>query len=99
MSWGLTGGNTLDLSCLEPAALKLKAEEPPLRRSRSVPWHYYQNVVTPSYSMAYWDWPRWEAEIDWMALHGINLPLAFTGQHSPPQFKSPPCMCRCLITR
>ncbi len=23
---------------------------------------------------------RWEREIDWMALHGINFPLAFTGQ-------------------
>ena len=33
-----------------------------------------------SYSMAYWDWDRWEAEIDWMALQGINLPLAFTGK-------------------
>ena len=33
-----------------------------------------------SYSMAYWDWNRWEAEIDWMALQGINLPLAFTGK-------------------
>jgi alpha-N-acetylglucosaminidase len=29
--------------------------------------------------MAYWDWARWEAELDWMALQGINLPLAFTG--------------------
>jgi alpha-N-acetylglucosaminidase len=27
-----------------------------------------------------WDWERWEREIDWMALNGINLPLAFTGQ-------------------
>ena len=23
---------------------------------------------------------RWEREIDWMALNGINLPLAFSGQ-------------------
>ena len=26
------------------------------------------------------DWERWEKEIDWMALHGINLPLAVVGQ-------------------
>ena len=26
-----------------------------------------------------WDWERWEREIDWMALNGIDLPLAFTG--------------------
>ena len=25
---------------------------------------------------------RWEREIDWMALNGINLPLAFTGQEA-----------------
>ena len=37
-------------------------------------------AVLRSYSMAYWDWDRWEAEIDWMALQGINLPLAFTGK-------------------
>ena len=27
-----------------------------------------------------WDWARWEREIDWMALHGINLVYAFNGQ-------------------
>ena len=36
-------------------------------------------MVTASYSSAFWDWRRWEREIDWMALHGVNLPLAFTG--------------------
>ena len=35
--------------------------------------------MTASYSSAFWDWRRWEREIDWMALHGVNLPLAFTG--------------------
>ena len=29
--------------------------------------------------MAFWNWSRWEQELDWMALQGINLPLAFTG--------------------
>jgi hypothetical protein len=29
--------------------------------------------------MAFWNWSRWEQEIDWMALHGVNLPLAFEG--------------------
>lgn len=41
---------------------------------------YYQNVCTVSYSMAWWDFKRWEREIDWMAMNGINLPLSFTGQ-------------------
>nr|XP_045622762.1 alpha-N-acetylglucosaminidase-like [Procambarus clarkii] len=45
-------------------------------------FRYYQNVCTVSYSMAWWGWQRWEREIDWMALNGINLPLAFTGQEA-----------------
>ena len=40
---------------------------------------YYLNYCTFSYSMAFWDWARWEQEIDWMALHGINLSLALVG--------------------
>lgn len=40
------------------------------------------NYCTFSYSMAFWDWKRWEQEIDWMALHGINLSLALTGTES-----------------
>ncbi|MBE6254523.1 MAG: alpha-N-acetylglucosaminidase [Prevotella sp.] len=45
----------------------------------SVPWRYYLNFCTYSYSMAFWDWERWQQELDWMALHGINMPLAITG--------------------
>ncbi|XP_074835361.1 alpha-N-acetylglucosaminidase [Carettochelys insculpta] len=45
-------------------------------------FRYYQNVCTHSYSYVWWDWPRWEREIDWMALNGINLALAFTGQEA-----------------
>lgn len=41
---------------------------------------YYLNYCTFNYSMSWWDWKRWEQEIDWMALHGINMPLAITGQ-------------------
>lgn len=39
--------------------------------------HYYFNVCTFGYTMAYWDWDRWEKEMDWMALHGIDMPLAY----------------------
>lgn len=42
----------------------------------------YLNYCTFNYSMAWWDWERWEKEIDWMALHGINMPLAITGQEA-----------------
>ncbi|CAG7817662.1 unnamed protein product [Allacma fusca] len=45
-------------------------------------FRYYQNACTDSYSFVWWDWPKWEEHIDWMALNGINLPLAFTGQEA-----------------
>ncbi|KAK8805603.1 hypothetical protein WA158_002259 [Blastocystis sp. Blastoise] len=46
----------------------------------NVQYRYYMNVCTVSYSSSFWDWNRWEKEIDWMALHGVNMPLTFTGQ-------------------
>ncbi len=39
----------------------------------------YMNYCTFGYTTAYWDWQRWEQEIDWMALHGVTAPLAMTG--------------------
>ena len=44
--------------------------------------HYYLNVVTYGYSMPFWDWKRWEQEIDWMALHGINMPLTLVAHEA-----------------
>lgn len=41
---------------------------------------YFFNYCTFSYSMAWWDWDDWQPMIDWMALKGINAPLAVTGQ-------------------
>lgn len=41
--------------------------------------HYMFNVVTYGYTMPYWTWDRWEKEIDWMALHGFDMPLALVG--------------------
>lgn len=41
---------------------------------------YDFNYCTFSYSMAFWDWERWQTELDWMALHGVNLPLAIVGE-------------------
>ncbi|ETW08498.1 hypothetical protein, variant [Aphanomyces invadans] len=52
----------------------------PVSIAKNTKFTYYLNVVTTSYSLWTWDWPQWEKHIDWMALQGINLPLAFTGQ-------------------
>lgn len=45
-------------------------------------YRYYLNYCTFNYSMAWWDWERWQKEIDWMTLNGINMPLALTGEES-----------------
>lgn len=44
--------------------------------------HYYYNVVTYGYTLPYWDWKRWEQEIDWMALHGVDMPLALVANEA-----------------
>lgn len=49
------------------------------RHETGLAYRYDFNYCTFSYTMAFWDWNRWEKEIDWMALHGINLPLAMVG--------------------
>jgi alpha-N-acetylglucosaminidase len=51
-----------------------------VRRTTPYEYRYYLNYCTFNYSMSWWDWNRWEKEIDWMALHGINMPLSITGQ-------------------
>jgi alpha-N-acetylglucosaminidase len=40
------------------------------------------NYCTFSYTMAWWDWARWEREIDFMALNGVDMPLAITGSET-----------------
>lgn len=64
--------------------LKLPATLPTvktkIRKETPYDYRYYLNYCTFNYSMSWSDWPRWEKEIDWMALHGINMPLAITGE-------------------
>ncbi|XP_057513131.1 alpha-N-acetylglucosaminidase isoform X2 [Actinidia eriantha] len=80
VSWDKTGGSQI-ASVPKPGSLPFVSDEGVMIQ-RPTPWNYYQNVVTSSYSYVWWDWERWEKEIDWMALQGINLPLAFTGQEA-----------------
>jgi len=51
-----------------------------IHQASPYPFRYYMNYCTFNYSMSWWDWKRWEKEIDWMALHGLNMPLAITGE-------------------
>ncbi len=43
---------------------------------------FFLNYCTSGYSMPFWQWRDWERFIDWMALNGVNLPLATTGQEA-----------------
>lgn len=42
-------------------------------------YRYFLNYCTFNYTMSFWDWGRWQRELDWMALQGINLVLAVNG--------------------
>lgn len=57
---------------------------PKYRKKGNTPFEYreYLNACTFGYTTPWWDWKRWEQEIDWMALHGINLPTAMEGQEA-----------------
>lgn len=39
----------------------------------------YMNYCTASYSASWWNWERWQREIDFMAMNGINMPLFVVG--------------------
>ncbi len=56
--------------------------EAPVRHEARVPERFFLNYCTYGYTMPWWGWKEWEHFIDWMALNGINLPLAITGQES-----------------
>ena len=61
-----------------PAVLPAVREK--VHRATPYTYRYYLNYCTFNYSMSWWSWERWQKEIDWMALHGINMPLAITGE-------------------
>jgi alpha-N-acetylglucosaminidase len=54
-------------------------------RIRTVTWakdRYFLNYCCFGYSLPWWDWDQWERLVDWMALNGVNMPLAVTGQEA-----------------
>ena len=55
----------------EPVEVKARVED-----------RFFLNYCTYGYTMPWWQWSEWEHFIDWMALQGINLPLAITGQEA-----------------
>ncbi|MEO3925896.1 alpha-N-acetylglucosaminidase TIM-barrel domain-containing protein [Micromonosporaceae bacterium B7E4] len=72
---------TWDSPRLDPPPTSWPAA-PSTRLSTPFPIRYHLNAVTYGYSTAFWDWDRWEREIDWMALHGVTHPLMQVGHEA-----------------
>ena len=68
----------------EPVELPLEFRMPaePIRKEALVKDRFFLNYCTYGYTMPWWKWPQWERFIDRMALNGITMPLAITGQEA-----------------
>lgn len=67
-------GSNLEL----PEPLPVPTEK--VTRVSPYKYRYYLNYCTFNYTMSWWQEERWQREIDFMAMNGINAPLAVTGQ-------------------
>jgi alpha-N-acetylglucosaminidase len=74
VSWGC--GSQLHLPQKLPIVLGKIRVVSPYR------FRYAYNFCTHGYTMAWWDWPHWEQEIDFLAMSGINLALVIEGQEA-----------------
>ncbi len=66
------GNNISPVAVLPEIPIPVRKTSPYLNR-------YYLNYCTLNYTFAFADWHRWQHELDWMALNGVNLALASTG--------------------
>lgn len=54
----------------------------PERHVCSAPLRYALNYCTQNYTFSFYTWDDWQRELDWMALHGVNLMLVCTGEEA-----------------
>ena len=66
-------GNQLEL----PEKLPQPAHKE--RRIINGKYRVYMNYCTVSYTAAWWNWERWQQELDYMAMNAINMPLFSVG--------------------
>jgi alpha-N-acetylglucosaminidase len=62
----------------------------PRSAKASLKYRLAYNFCTYGYTMAWWDWQEWERELDFLALMGVNMPLAMKGHE---------CVWRAVMTR
>lgn len=83
IGWYLNHYAAINISWSNPHVdltdIPLPVPETTERHSTTATHRYYLNYCTFSYSTSTWTWERWQQEIDWMALHGINMPLQIVG--------------------
>ncbi|MDD6012438.1 MAG: alpha-N-acetylglucosaminidase [Oscillospiraceae bacterium] len=66
-------GNTA--LCVSQAPLPTETHTRIIEQEKRV----YLNYCTFGYSMRSWQWDKWEKELDFMAMNGINMPLSVVG--------------------
>ena len=71
-SW--CGNCRMELKGKEPVLLTTEIFQPVKQKYISM-----FNYCTYGYSMAYWSWERWEKELDFLLLNGVNLPVFAVG--------------------
>lgn len=63
--------------------LQLPSELPLPKEPRSarctLPYRVAYNFCTFGYTMPWWQWDKWERELDFLTLMGVNMPLAMIG--------------------
>ena len=79
-TWGRDGSGNQLRTVPPPAALPAPTATD--RHVKTVAHVYGYNTVTAGYTTAFWDAVQWQAEIDRLALWGVDLPLAFAGQEA-----------------
>lgn len=42
-------------------------------------YRVYMNYCTVSYTAPWWNWERWQRELDYMAMNSVNMPLSVVG--------------------
>ncbi|KAI0789468.1 alpha-N-acetylglucosaminidase [Abortiporus biennis] len=79
----LTGHGKVNIwwtgSRLDELPSRLPPVPTPFNGSAIVQYRYHFNTVTFGYTTAFWSFDKWSLLLDWMALRGINLPLAWVG--------------------
>jgi alpha-N-acetylglucosaminidase len=74
-------GVDVQWATLLPLCIELVDAAPTAGTAR-VAEQYALNFCTYGYTTAHWGWAEWEREIDWMALHGVTMPLALVGHEA-----------------